>query len=81
MRKQCINEKWSVRELKRQINAMLFERIALSKDKKGVLKLAEKGQVIEKSHDLVKEPYILEFLGIPENHKYRKYFSKIFSFD
>lgn len=49
---------------------MLFERIALSKDKKGVLKLAEKGQVVEKSHDLVKEPYILEFLGIPENHKY-----------
>ena len=68
--KQCIKENWSTRELNRQINSMLFERIALSKDKKGVLKLAEKGQIIEKSHDLVKEPYILEFLGIPENHKY-----------
>lgn len=68
--KQCIKDKWSVRELKRQINAMLFERISLSKDKKGVLKLSEKGQIIEKSRDLVKEPYILEFLGIPENHKY-----------
>lgn len=48
----------------------VFERIALSKDKKSVLKLAEKGQIIEKGHDLVKEPYILEFLGIPENNKY-----------
>ena len=69
-KKQCISEKWSVRELKRQINAMLFERIALSKNKKGVLKLAEKGQIIKKGHDLVREPYILEFLGIPENHKF-----------
>jgi predicted nuclease of restriction endonuclease-like (RecB) superfamily len=68
--KQCIKEKWSTRELSRQINSMLFERIALSKDKKNVLKLAEKGQIIEKGNDLVKEPYILEFLGIPENNKY-----------
>lgn len=68
--KQCIKENWSVREFKRQKNSMLFERIALSKDKKGVLKLAEKGQVIEKNHDLIKEPYVLEFLGIPESHQY-----------
>jgi len=68
--KQCLKEKWSTRELSRQINSMLFERIALSKDKKGVLKLAEKGQIIKNSYDLIKEPYILEFLGIPENHKY-----------
>ncbi|MEK6614556.1 MAG: PDDEXK nuclease domain-containing protein [Bacteroidota bacterium] len=68
--KQSINESWSVRELHRQINSMLFERIALSKDKKGVLKLSKKGHVIEKDKDILKEPFILEFLGIPENHRY-----------
>jgi predicted nuclease of restriction endonuclease-like (RecB) superfamily len=68
--KQCIKDKWSVRELKRQINSMLFERIALSKDKRGVLKLARNGHVIEDQNDIVKEPYVLEFLGIPENYKY-----------
>ncbi len=68
--KQCIKENWSVRELKRQINSMLFERIALSKDKKSVLELATKGQIIEKEQDIIKDPYILEFLKIPETHKY-----------
>jgi len=68
--KQCIREKWSVRELKRQKESALFHRIALSKDKEGVLKLAEKGQIIEKADDLLKDPYILEFLEIPEHHKY-----------
>ena len=68
--KQCINEKWSVRELKRQKNSLLFERIALSKDKQGVLDLSIKSQVVEKPEDLIKDPYILEFLKIPENYKY-----------
>ncbi len=68
--KQCINENWSVRELRRQINSMLFERIALSKNKNGVLKLAKKGQVIEKEEDIFKDPYVLEFLGIPERYQY-----------
>ncbi len=68
--KQCIKENWSVRELRRQINSMLFERIALSKDKKGVLKLAKKGQVIEKEEDIIKDPYVLEFLKIPERYQY-----------
>ncbi|MFH0948514.1 MAG: PDDEXK nuclease domain-containing protein [Elusimicrobiota bacterium] len=49
---------------------MLFERTALSKDKKGVFKLASKGQQIEKDEDVVKDPYILEFLGIPERYHY-----------
>ncbi|MFH1684278.1 MAG: PDDEXK nuclease domain-containing protein [Candidatus Margulisiibacteriota bacterium] len=49
---------------------MLFERLALSKDKKGVLKLATKGQHIKDAEDAVKSPYILEFLGIPENYHY-----------
>jgi len=68
--KQCIKEAWSVRELKRQKNSALFERIALSKNKKAVLKLAQKGQIIKKPKDLVKDPYILEFLGLSEEHKY-----------
>ncbi len=68
--KQCIKENWSIRELKRQKNSMLFERIALSKDKKGVLEISGKGQIIETAKDIIKEPYVLEFLGIPEDHKY-----------
>ena len=68
--KQCIKDNWSVRELKRQINSMLFERLALSKDKKGVLKLAKKGQIIEKEEDIIKDPYVLEFLNIPIDYRY-----------
>lgn len=68
--RQCIKEKWSIRELKRQKNSALFHRIALSKDRKGVLKLAQEGQIIEKENDLIKEPCILEFLGLSENYKY-----------
>ncbi|GIV29064.1 MAG: DUF1016 domain-containing protein [Bacteroidia bacterium] len=68
--KQCIGENWSVRELRRQINSMLFERVALSKNKKDVLKLSKKGQVIEKHEDIIKDPYVLEFLGIPEDTMY-----------
>ncbi len=64
--KECEANRWSVRELERQINSMLFERLALSRDKKGVLKLAEKGQVIARAQDVVKDPYVLEFLGVPE---------------
>jgi len=67
--KECVANRWSVRELERQINSMLFERLALSRDKKGVLKLAEKGQIISRAQDVVKDPYILEFLGVPEKHQ------------
>src|SRR5690554_7725389 len=49
---------------------MLFHRLALSKDKRGILELSEQGQEIQKSEDIVKDPYVLEFLNIPENHKY-----------
>lgn len=68
--KQCIKERWSVRELSRQINSALFYRIALSKDKKGVLELSKKGHIIENAEDIVKDPYILEFLKLSENYKY-----------
>lgn len=68
--KQCEKENWSVRELKRQMKSMLFHRIALSTDKKGVLKLSQKGQEIAKADDIIKEPYILEFLDIPHTKQY-----------
>jgi len=64
--KQSIFENWSIRELKRQKKTSLFLRLAASKDKEGILKLAQKGQIIEKPADLIREPYILEFLKIPE---------------
>jgi predicted nuclease of restriction endonuclease-like (RecB) superfamily len=66
---QSINENWSVRELQRQIKSGLFERIALSKDVKGILELAKKGQIIESSNDLLKEPFVFEFLNLPMPEK------------
>ncbi|MBA3046489.1 MAG: DUF1016 domain-containing protein, partial [Euryarchaeota archaeon] len=68
--KQSIKEKWSVRELKRQINTSLFQRIALSKDKKGVLEISMQGIVLDEAKDMVKDPYVLEFLNIPEHYRY-----------
>jgi hypothetical protein len=64
--KQCVLEKWSVRDLKRQKKAGLFLRLAASKDKEGVLQLAREGQTVESPADLIREPYVLEFLKIPE---------------
>lgn len=61
---------WSVRELKRQYDSALYERLALSRDKQGVKKLAEKGHLVEKPSDAIKDPYVLEFLGLPEHHRY-----------
>jgi len=70
--KQCEREKWSVRELKRQMRSMLFHRLALSKDKDGVLALSQKGHEIAKAEDLLKDPFVLEFLDIPQQHLYRE---------
>ena len=67
---ETVKNNWSSRELERQINSLLFERLALSKDKKKILELASKGQIIEKPEDAVKDPYVLEFLGIPERSYY-----------
>ena len=64
--KQCELENWSVRELKRQMKSMLFHRIALSKDKKQILDLSKNGIQLQKPEDLVKEPYIFDFLGIKD---------------
>lgn len=67
--RQAINENLSVRELDRQIDSSLFERLALSKDKKGVLKLSEKGHIISQPTEAIKDPYVLDFLKIPQSRR------------
>ena len=61
---------WSIRELQRQFDSALYERLALSRNKNEVRKLSEKGLQIEKAQDSLKDPYVLEFLGLPEETKY-----------
>ena len=61
---------WSLSELKRQFNSGIYERLALSRDKKGVKALADKGQIIGNPQDVLKDPYVLEFLGLDENTHY-----------
>lgn len=63
---QAILENWSTTELKRQKKSSLFLRLAASKDKAGILQLAKQGQTLEKPADILREPYVLEFLKIPE---------------
>jgi predicted nuclease of restriction endonuclease-like (RecB) superfamily len=70
--KQCELERWAVRELRRQIKSMLFHRIALSKDKEGVLQLAREGQRIQQPEDLLRNPFTLEFLGLPEKKRHKE---------
>ncbi len=67
--KECINSNWSVRELQRQLDTSLFERLLLSdgkNNKKKVLELSKEGQILNKPSDIIKEPYVFEFLGIKE---------------
>lgn len=66
---QSEKENWSVRELKRQMKSMLFHRLALSKNKEEVLALSKSGLTIQKSEDILKDPYVLEFLNLPEDYK------------
>jgi len=65
----CENS-WTIRELKRQFNSGLFERLQLSTDKTKVKALSKQGQVIQNTQDLIKDPYILEFVGLPEQANY-----------
>lgn len=68
--KETVNSAWSIREMKRQIDSSLFERLILSSgkvNKEKILELAQKGQEISKAEDLLKNPYVFEFLGMPEN--------------
>lgn len=67
---EAIKNNWSLRELQRQYDSALYTRLSLSKNKEEVLSLGQKGQIIEKNKDLIKDPYILEFLGLPEQSFY-----------
>ncbi len=67
---ETIQNNWSIRELQRQFDTSLYERLSLSRDKKAIKALSEKGQIIENANDSLKDPYILEFIGLPEDVKY-----------
>lgn len=67
---EAIENNWSLRELQRQFDSSLYERLQLSRDKEGIKELSQKGQIIEKAEDVVKDPYILEFLGLQELPQY-----------
>lgn len=67
--KECISSNWSVRELQRQLDTSLFERLLLSDGKnnrKKILELSKEGQIVNKPSDIIKQPYVFEFLGIKE---------------
>ncbi len=70
--KQCIKEGWKVRELKRQMKSCLFQRLALSTDKEGVLALANEGHQIMKAQDIIRDPFVLEFTGLPQKKRYKE---------
>jgi len=67
---EAVKSNWSLREMKRQMNNMLYERIGLSKDKAAVLTLTQQGQLVDSPQTLIRDPYILEFLGLAERPVY-----------
>lgn len=67
---EATSQNWAVRELKRQFDSGLYERLALSRDKNGIRQLARKGQIISEPKDVLKEPLVLEFLGLSEQARY-----------
>ena len=69
---ECARSNWNVRELRRQMKSSLFERIALSKDKKGVLALARKGNEVQKPEDILRDHYVLEFSGIKPQTRFKE---------
>lgn len=64
---EAIKNNWAAREMERQINSLLYERLALSRDKKGLMRLALKGQEVQKPTDIFKDPMVMEFLDLPES--------------
>ena len=70
--KECINQGWKVRELKRQIKSSLFQRLALSTDKEGLLALASEGHKVQKAADIIRDPFVLEFTGLPKQKRYKE---------
>lgn len=69
---EATRENWSTRELERQVGAMLFERLAHSRDEDEVRALARQGQQVQRPSDIVKDPMVLEFLGLPERSHWRE---------
>jgi predicted nuclease of restriction endonuclease-like (RecB) superfamily len=67
---EAIQNNWSLRELQRQFDSALYERLAFRQDKEKILELSVKGQVLEKPKDMIKDPYIFEFLGLKEDKSY-----------
>ena len=70
--KECEQENWGVRELRRQMKSMLFQRLVLSKEKTEVIRLSTEGQVVEKAEDILTDPYVFEFVGLPELPVYKE---------
>jgi predicted nuclease of restriction endonuclease-like (RecB) superfamily len=66
---EALKNNWGTRELERQISSLLYERLALSRDKKGLMRLATKGQQVQKSTDIFKDPVVMEFVGLPASPK------------
>jgi len=66
---ESVKHSWAARQLERQIHSLLFERLLKSRNKKGIIALANKGQEISKPIDIIKEPVVLEFLDLPEAHQ------------
>jgi len=83
---ECAENRWSTRELDRQVDSKFYERLCLSRDKKGVGMLAKKGQIIKEPKDLIKDPYVLEFVGLKEDKSFlekdfeKKLIDKMYSF-
>ena len=67
---EAASQNWSVRELERQFNSSLYERLVLSRDKKKIRNLSRKGHILTTPQDAIKEPYVLEFLGLKEESAY-----------
>jgi len=66
---EALNNNWSARALERQINSLFYERLAKSRDKAGLMKLATKGHDVQRPEDVFKDPVVIEFLGLPESHR------------
>ncbi len=70
---EAARNSWSVREMKRQIESSLYERLSLSRDKEQIQALSEKGQIVESADDIIKDPYVLEFLNLEEKSIYSEH--------
>ena len=69
---ESVKEGWKVRELKRQIKSSLFQRLALSTDKDGVMMLAREGHQVMTTNDIIHDPFVLEFTGLPQKKMYKE---------